>query len=293
MKKLDRLFVKKQMHLTRHISLKLMSLLMILGCTPLIGRPQTQSRENMDWERQQRQRQREEREAEKRSKNLRELGDLRGKSTPRPIPVPPYVSPSELTAEQKSLLEPSLHYEASFAKFLSQPNTGLVRLLPREKYDQTFQMPLRGGGAYYSFNKLSQEQTPWSDIKFQEGELHTGVNDLTLGLMTMLGDVSLENVDLDNPAVKFISQLALPVKYGEYKSHLEKYRLGFGADGTYRSGLPAQLNTTYVMRSTIYNRVDSVVGFRVIGEDADGSVTLLWKLLNKLPVKKLKDIPRQ
>ena len=248
----------------------------------------------MEWERQQRQRQREERETERRSKNLRDLGDLRGKSAPGPIPRSPYVSPSKLTAEQKSLLEPSLHYQASFAKFLSRPNTGLVHLLPREKYDQTIQMPLRGGGVYYSFSKLSHEQTPWSDIKFQEGQLHTGINELSLGLMTMLGDVSLENVNLDNPAVKFISQLALPVKYGEHKSHLDKYRSGFGADGnSYRSELPAQLNATYVMRSTIYNRVDSVVGFRMIGEGPDGSVTLLWKMLNKLQVKKLKDIPRE
>lgn len=272
-----------------------MSCLILLVCAPIIGYPQTQqSRENVEWERQQRQRQREERETESRIRNLRELDNLRGMRSPRATPGPPYVSPSKLTDEQKRLLKPSPHYEASFASFLSQPNTGLVRLLPREKYDQTVQMPLRGGGAYYSFGKLSHEADPWSDIKFQEGQLHTGVNDLTLGLMTILGDVPLENVDLDNPAVKFISQLALPAKYVEYKSHVDKYGSGVEADGNiYRSALPAQLNATYILRSTIYNRVDSVIAFRMIGRDSDGSVTLLWKILNKLQVKKLKDIPRE
>lgn len=284
------------MLLIRHtsLSIKLLSLLMILGCTPIIGLPQTQSKENMEWERQQRQRQREERETEKRSKNLRELGDLRGKSIPSPIPRPPFVSPSKLTDEQKELLRPSPQYETFFRSFLSQPNTGLIRLLPREKYDQTVQMPLRGGGAFYSFTKLSQEATSWSDIKFQEGELHTGVNDLTLGSMTMLGDVPLESINLDNPAVKFISQLALPAKYAEHKSYVDKYRAGFEVDGNvYRSALPAQLNATYVLRSTIYNRVDSVIVVRMIGRDSDGSVTLLWKIVNKLEVKKIKNIPRE
>ena len=155
-------------------------------------------------------------------------------------------------------------------------------------------MPLKGGGAYYSFSKLSHEASTWSDIKFQEGELHTGVNNLTLGLMTMLGDVPLENLDLDNPAVKYISQLALPARYAEYEIHVDKYRSGFEADGNiYRSALSAQLDATYILRSTIYKRVDSVIAFRVIRRDSDGSITLLWKILNKLQVKKLKDVPRE
>lgn len=267
---------------------------MLLGCAPIIGYTQIQSKENRDWERQQRERQREDRDTEKRIRNIRELGNASGTSSPRATPRPPYVSPSKLTDEQKALLKPSPQDEASFASFLSQPNTGLVRLLPREKYDQTVQMPLRGGGAYYSFGKLSHEASPWSDIKLQDGELHARVNDLTLGLMTVLHDVSLENVGLDNPTVKFISQLPLPAKYPEYKSQVVKYRSGFEADGNiYQSTLPAQVNATYILRSTIFDGVDSVITFRVIRIDSDGSVTLLWKLLSRLQVRKLKDIPRE
>jgi hypothetical protein len=36
-----------------------------------------------------------------------------------------------------------------------------------------------------------------------------------------------------------------------------------------------------------------VIAFRLIRRDSDGGVTLLWKMLSKLPVKKLKDIPRE
>src|SRR4051812_15872903 len=44
---------------------------------------------------------------------------------------------------------------AAFAAFLSQPDTGLIRLMPREKFDsysnQKSGLTLRGGGSYYSF----------------------------------------------------------------------------------------------------------------------------------------------
>lgn len=273
--------------------LKLMSCLLLFVFTPVIAYSQAQqSRENTEWQRQQRERQREDRETERRMRNIRELGRLTETTRPLGTPRPPYVSPSKLTDEQKELLKPSPELETSFRHFLSQPNTGLIRLLPREKYDHTVQMPLKGGGAFYSFTQLSQEASPWSDIKLQDGELHVGVNILTLGLMTMLGDVPLENIGSDNPAVIFISQLDLPAKYAAHRSYVDKYRAGFEAGGNlYRAALPAQLNATYVLRSTIFDRVDSVVALRVIGKDSDDSVTLLWKIVNKLPKKKLKDIP--
>jgi hypothetical protein len=260
---------------------------------PILGYTQSQSRENIEWERQQRERQRENRETERRIKDLRNLGDRRDARTINAPASPPRVSPAKLTDEQKALLKPSPLDEATSATFLSQPNTGLIRLLPREKYDHTVQMPLRGGGAYYSFSKLSQEASPWSDIKFQEGHLQAGVNHLTLGLMTMLGEVPLENIDLNNPAVQFISQLPVPGKYSDHEHYVDRYRSGFSAGvNSYQSTLPAQLNATYILRSTVYDKVDSVVAFRVIRSETGGSVTLLWKMLSKLPVKKLKDIPR-
>jgi len=272
--------------------LRLLGCLLLLGCAQIIGYAQSQSKENRDWERQQRDRQREERESERRATALRQLGDMSRTSTPRAAPHYPDVNPTKLTDEQKAILAPSAEDEAAFPNFVGQPNRGLVRLLPREKYDQTIQMPLKGGGAFYSFAKLSHEAGPWSDIKLQDGKMYAGVNDLTLGLMTELHDVSLENVSLENPTVKFIMLLPLAAKYPEYKDQVVKYRSGFEADGKiYQSALPALLDHTYLLRSTIYDRADSVIALRVIRIDSDGSVTLLWKLLNRVKVKKLKDIP--
>lgn len=267
---------------------------MLLGWAQIIGYAQIQSKENRDWERQQRDRVREERESENRARALRELGDFKGTRSPRASPHYPPAGPTKLTDEQKAILSPSPEDEAAFPSFLGKADRGLVRLLPREKYDQTIQMPLKGGGAFYSFTKLSHEASPWSDIKLQDGKMHAGVNDLTLGLMTVLPDVSLENVSLESPTVKFITQLALAAKYPEHKRQVDKYRSGFEADGKfYQAALPALLNHTYILRSTIYDRVDSVIAFRVIRVDSDGSITLLWKLLSRVQVKKLKDIPQR
>jgi hypothetical protein len=274
--------------------LTLLGCLTLLGWAQIIGCAQRiESKENRDWERQQRDRQREERESENRARALRDLGDFRRTSTPRESPRDPYVvDQTKLTDEQKAILAPSAEDEGAFPSFLGQANRGLVRLLPREKYDHTTTMPLRGGGAFYSFTRLSHEASPWSDIKLQDGRMSAGVNDLTIGLMTVLPDVSLENVSLESPAVKFIMQLPLAGKYPEYKGQVDKYRAGLEADGKiYKSALPALLDHTYILRSTIYDRVDSVIALRVIRIDSDGSVTLLWKLLNRVKVKKLKDIP--
>ena len=227
-------------------------------------------------------------------RNLRNLGDMRAVRGSGASVIPPDVSPSKLTDEQKALLKASPQDEAAFAAFLRQPDTGIIRLLPREKYDHTIEMPLRGGGAFYSFNKLSHQAGPWSDIKFQDGQLHAGVNDLTLGLMAVLGDVPLEKLDSNHPARTFIGQLALPANYADYQEQVARHRSGFKADErVYRSVHPAQLDTTYLLRSTIYNRADTVIAFRLVRKDSDGGVTLLWKILDKLQVKKLKDAPRE
>src|SRR6185503_13485682 len=66
----------------------------------------------------------------------------------------------ELQQLETEFLAPSVEDRSSYAAFLSQADTGLIRLLPRERFDsesyrqnkQTLAM--RGGGAYYSFSRL-------------------------------------------------------------------------------------------------------------------------------------------
>jgi hypothetical protein len=58
----------------------------------------------------------------------------------------------QLNEKEKLFLSPSAEDKAAFADFLKQSNTGLIRLMPKRKYDDKLSM--RGGGAYYSFTLL-------------------------------------------------------------------------------------------------------------------------------------------
>lgn len=273
-------------------SLRLLGCFGLLVCVWLTGYSQSsQERENLELERRRQEQLRYDREFENRTRDLRNLGDRRTVS--RASRTPSYGSP-RLTEEQRQLLEPSSSDRAAFASFLRQPDAGIVRLLPREKYDHTTAMPLKGGGAFYSFSKLSQVAGPWSDIRYQNGELQAGFNDMTLGLIARLGDLPLDELGPTHPAVEFLSNLALPVKYADLADQADKNRSGFKAGGTlYKSSVAARPNTTYLLRSTIYNEADTVVAFRTIRTEPDGSIILLWKSLSRLKVKKLKDVPRR
>lgn len=261
----------------------------LLACAPLAGHSQSVAEsQNREMERRRQEQQRYDREFENRTRALRNLADRRVAS--RASGLPSYSAP-KLTSEQRELLEPTAADRAAFADFLRQPGAGIVRLLPREKYDHTTAMPLRGGGAYYSFSRLSHEAGPWSDIRFQNGELQVGFNDMTLGLMAKLGDLPLQELTASHPAVEFLNSMAVPVKYADVGPQADKNAAGFKAGGQfYRSSVTAQLNTTYVLRSTHYYEADTVVALRAVRSDTDGSIVFLWKSLSRLKVKKLRDV---
>src|SRR6185369_12527837 len=68
---------------------------------------------------------------------------------------------ADLAILEKKFLAPAPEDQSAYADFLGQPETGLIRLLPREKFDPIGNtksgMTIRGGGAYYSFARLTHE----------------------------------------------------------------------------------------------------------------------------------------
>ena len=85
---------------------------------------------------------------------------------------------AELAKLQEKFLAPSAEDRAAYTEFLSQPDTGLIRLLPREKYDgsgeRKAKLDINGGGAYYSFARLTHEYGMGQDIGLESGYLSTG-----------------------------------------------------------------------------------------------------------------------
>lgn len=55
----------------------------------------------------------------------------------------------------------------------------------------------------------------------------------------------------------------------------------------YSSTIAALANNTYVLRSTTSGKADILVAFRVIRQDADGSLHILWKNSPVIPRRSL------
>jgi hypothetical protein len=224
----------------------------------------------------------------------------------------------ELTEAQKKMLAPAPEDVARFAEFLKEKDTGLVKLLPAGKHEFSYTvsaqqdpesiLPIRGGGAYYSFTEKTHALGPWSEIGLEEGNLFTGFAVESLGLLVSLGDVPLGSVKLSTPGVDYLAGYVMPRKVDEARAERARHIEGFkAASFTYAAALAASPDTTYVLRSMSYKKegrmrpdwgyvphpfeykgADVLVAFRVVRQADDGSVTLVWKRLKKSSAPKIK-----
>jgi hypothetical protein len=195
-------------------------------------------------------------------------------------------SMAELKEAERQYLEPSAKDRRKNAEFLTHPDTGLIRLLPRETFQD--KLTINGGGAYYSFARLTHEYGFGSDLELQQRELSVGFAGADFGFMTRVGKKSLEGVTLDDPAAQFLVSFTAPSVEAEARAQFQLGRAGFEVNGfTYRSSQQLKAKNTYLLRSISYGRSDLLVAFRLIREDSDGSVVILWKILKKFPVPEL------
>ena len=188
----------------------------------------------------------------------------------------------KMKALENRLLVVSAEDKAAFADFLKQPDTGLIRLLPREKYDM--KLSIRGGGAFYSFTRLSHEYGS-ADILLEQGKFKSGFAGFDFGLFISLGDLPLEGVTLENAEVNALAEYQAPPTEAEIRAQYQQTHQGIKlGEFTAASRSPAKVGTTYALRSLEFDVSDVLVAFRVIRQDQDGSVVLLWKTLKKFPV---------
>jgi hypothetical protein len=191
-----------------------------------------------------------------------------------------------LRDKEKEFLAPAPEDQQAFASFLRQSDTGLARLLPREKYGN--KLLTSGGGAYYSFARLTHEYGFGSDISLEQNQFGVGFAGADFGFLTKLGDVSLDTITVEHPGVQFLAAFDTPSKEAEAREQYRRAYPGFEQGGfTYAHRIPAAVNVTYAVRSISYRNSDILVGFRVIRQDSDGSMVLLWKILKRFPTPEL------
>lgn len=195
---------------------------------------------------------------------------------------------AELQKLEREFLAPSAEDGMAYAEFLRESDTGLIRLLPREVYDSEVykekqkSLTMRGGGAYYSFTRLTHEYGFGSDLELDSNYLSVGFAGADYGMLVSLGNIPLEEATLDHPGARFISSHNSAAEEPQARVEQRRFSTGITVDGfNYKNRLPVAVNTTYLLRSIYYSESDVLVAFRVVRKDTDGSVTILWKLLKK------------
>ena len=192
----------------------------------------------------------------------------------------------ELKVTEQQFLAPSAKDQAKYAEFLSQPDTGLIRLLPREVFQD--KLTIQGGGAYYSFARLTHEYGYGSDIELQQNQFSVGFAGADFGFLTRLGKVAIENVTLDHPAAQFLSAFTAPTAEPGARDQQKRASAGFDVnDFTYKNRVPVKRKNSYFLRSVGYGVSDLLVAFRIVTQDDDGSVVIVWRILKKFPVPQL------
>lgn len=204
-----------------------------------------------------------------------------------------------------------------FDNFLRQAKTGIVRLhdaavcVPNKniiKADSNCPNNVAGKATGYSFRRDDYSFSALSDIFFSKNAF-SAPGMFTIGIFSRLGDRA--EIDAQTAASYGVKQL---VEFTAPETQEEAVRLyalmkkGAVVGGSvYKSSAEFKLNETYVLRSVAYRgkmlkkdggaskenaikadeRADVLIVFRPIRKHDDGSVTLIWKELNRQPVPKL------
>jgi len=213
-----------------------------------------------------------------RTQLLNEILALQNQLRTATDPVQTATLQGQLLVKEAIFLQPDPSDFTANAVFLAQPDTGLIRILPREKFDGV--LSTRGGGAYYSFARLVHEYGYGSDLELQLGRYSVGFAGADFGFLVSLGPTDLSPVTVDHAAVKYLASFVTPLSEPEARQQQQRASQGFSEGGFfYRNTLTASLGEAYALRSVGYEDSDILVAVRFVRLDTDGSQILQWKLL--------------
>jgi len=147
---------------------------------------------------------------------------------------------------------------------------------------------LEGGGAYYSFVRLTHEYGYGSDIELYSGYLSSGFAGADYGMLIKLEAARLEDVSTELPGVAFLAKYKAVAEEPQARIEQRRFRTGTVIDGaTYKRRVPVEVGATYVLRSISFDKSDVLVAFQVVRQDTDGSLIIAWRMLEKYPTPKL------
>ena len=195
---------------------------------------------------------------------------------------------AELATIEKKLVLPADSDRQAFAEFLQQPDTGLVRLLPSEVYNATESskglLAINGGGAFYSFVRLTHDYGQGSDILLSRGYLSVGFAGTNYGILAQVGNVDLNEISVEHPGALFLANYQAPTEASVAGQEKSRFGSGITVDGiNYSRRVKAEVGMSYVLRSIDFGVSDWLVALKVVRRDSDGSLIIAWKVLKKFP----------
>jgi len=214
------------------------------------------------------------------------------------------------TRKELEAVAPSRELFVKYAGFLRQPETGLTKLIDDKgcaentkivvATENCLKYTMPGAGSSFSFRTETYRISRLADITFTDKSFQaSGV--LLHGIFVNLGDVPLEEVNLQTKGLKYLTDFQPEPDYEKGKAIDLQLTEGVREDGfLYRRGLFIVENTTFAMRSVAYSgkyfravknltynefdydkRRDVIVVFRIVEKDEAGNVTILWKKLRE------------
>lgn len=211
---------------------------------------------------------------------------------------------------------PPLEYLFKYRAYTNSPGMGMARIFPDKncgtggtvtlvELERCADVPQKGrGGSLYSFRVgfglRSLRKNGWI-MHYTDGKFTVG-NEIVQGLIADLGDIDIDTVSIKHKAFEFLNDYDPKQKRQAIMEQSKVLAAGITADGlTFTNAAQVKAGSTYALRSVIYryhedgaprpNRgFDQSVVFKVVGQEADGSVIIIWKeLARDYPRRKIEN----
>jgi hypothetical protein len=227
---------------------------------------------------------------------------------------PLYRKPTEAELAEVAI-DPSI--KQLFSQFLSEPGTGIIKIKPDfgceadapagQASEECRRLTLPGAGNAFSFRTRNYQMSRLADLAFRGARFVTpGV--LAQGIFVKIGDVPIEKLSLSDHRLQYLSSFRPADEINEVLKAEKTFETGVDIGGfRYASSAPVEINITYALRSIAYRgesvrviqgaifneleydkRRDSIVVFRTVGFERNGSLIVLWRELRNGESPKVK-----
>lgn len=196
---------------------------------------------------------------------------------------------SSVTLAQSEKLPDILKPDAASEAEAKRMGANVFKLVPRGMFpdptmnsykDEENPIGIRGGGGYFSFTTglHSYGKTPQIGLD-DHGRFGVGFYGICYGFFANLGQRDLSDIDSNSPEAKYFLSYRLPLYESEFSQEIKAVQGRRVDQLVLERYIPAKAGDTYLLRAISWEDADTLVAFRVLRIDDDGSATIAWKKL--------------